>query len=184
MMAIETKNISAGFKAPVFRLPDVISGNDKSLDELKGEKASVIMFICNHCPYVKYVINGIVHLAASYYDQPVSFIAINANDAEKYPEDAPDKMKIFAKENKFTFPYLYDESQEVAKNYDAACTPEFYVFDHDLNLRYHGQMDDARPKNHIPVTGKDLKIAIDEIIQGKELSILQKPSIGCSIKWR
>lgn len=183
-MAVETKNISAGFKAPGFRLPDVISGRGKSLNDLKGEKATVIMFICNHCPYVKHVIEGIVKVASDYKTKPVSFVAISSNDVEKYPEDSPSKMKEFAIENNFPFPYLYDESQDVAKSFDAACTPEFYVFDAELKLQYHGQMDDSRPKNNIPVSGIDLKNAIDEILEGREVIGVPKPSIGCSIKWK
>ena len=183
-MAVETKNLPTGFKAPAFELPDIVSGQKKNLKNLKGEKATVIMFICNHCPYVKHVINEIVNITHFYKNSPVSFIAINSNDAEKYPEDAPDKMIEFAKVNQFPFPYLYDETQEVAKSYDAACTPEFYVFDGELNLRYHGQMDDSRPKNNIPVSGKDLRNAIDKILAGEEIPGDQRPSIGCSIKWK
>lgn len=182
-MAVETKNLPTGFKAPAFELPDIVSGQNKNLKDLKGERATVIMFICNHCPYVKHVINEIVNIANFYKNKSVSFIAINSNDSEKYPEDAPDKMTEFAKVNQFTFPYLYDETQEVAKSYNAACTPEFYVFDKNLILKYHGQLDDSRPKNNIPVSGKDLRNAIDKILSGEEIRE-QRPSIGCSIKWK
>lgn len=183
-MAVETKNLPTGFEAPAFELPDVVSGQNMDLKNLKGEKATVIMFICNHCPYVKHVINEIVNLTNSYKNKPVSFVAINSNDVEKYPEDSPDKMKEFAQAHQFSFPYLYDETQQVARNYDAACTPEFYVFDDELNLKYHGQMDDSRPKNNIPVSGKDLRNAIDKTLAGEELIGEQRPSIGCSIKWK
>ncbi len=144
-MAVETKELALGFKAPLFTLFDVISGSEKSLEELKGRKATVIMFICNHCPYVKHVIKAIVRLAKDYLIKDVSFIAISSNDVIKYLADAPEKMKEFARENDFPFPYLYDATQNVARDYDAACTPEFYIFDRELSLRYHGQMDDVRP---------------------------------------
>ena len=183
-MAIETKELPVGIKAPSFTLPNVISGENKSLEELRGKEATVVMFICNHCPYVKHVIKGITQLAENYKNREVSFIAINSNDVVKYPADAPDKMKVFARENNFPFPYLFDESQDVAKRYEAACTPEFYIFDAELKLRYHGQMDDSRPGNTIPVTGKDLKNALDNILTGEEITGPQKPSIGCGIKWK
>jgi peroxiredoxin len=183
-MAVETKNISIGFKAADFKLPDVVSGKEISLEQLRGTEATVVMFICNHCPYVKHVIKGIVDVAATYKDKLVSFIAINSNDADKYPDDAPDKMKEFSMENNFSFPYLYDETQDVARSYEAACTPEFYLFDRELRLKYHGQMDDSRPGNNKPVTGKDLRNAIDNVLSGKEVNAEQKPSIGCSIKWK
>ena len=183
-MAAETKPLPTGMKAPGFNLIDEISGKEYFLEHLKGEKATVIMFICNHCPYVKHVIKEIVEVANDYRHKGVAFVAINSNDAVKYPEDSPEKMKAFAAEHAFTFPYLYDETQETAKNYDAACTPEFYVFDDDLRLQYHGQIDDSRPKNNIPVTGKDLRNAINKIISGEEITGVQRQSIGCSIKWK
>lgn len=176
--------IALGTKAPDFALPDTVSGTTKTLDELKGEKATVVMFICNHCPFVKHVNQGIVSLAKDYNDKGIGFIAISSNDVENYPDDSPDKMKENAESEGFLFPYLYDETQEVAKAYDAACTPDFYVFDHGLSLVYRGQLDDSRPGNGIPVTGKDIRQALDAILVGDRVPDAQKPSIGCNIKWK
>lgn len=176
--------IPLGTVAPDFRLPDTVSGNIYPLEELKGSSGTVIMFICNHCPFVKHVNAGIVQLASDYQSRGVGFIAISSNDVENYPDDAPDLMRLNAKTEGFTFPYLYDESQEVAREYDAACTPDFYLFDKELKLVYRGQLDDSRPENGIPVTGKDLRNALDNIIAGKAVSPDQKPSIGCNIKWK
>ncbi|PWL30239.1 thioredoxin family protein [uncultured Roseivirga sp.] len=173
-----------GTKAPNFTLPDTISGKTVSLDKLKSDKATVIMFICNHCPFVKHVDEAIVSLAKDYQARGVSFIAISSNDVENYPQDSPELMKEEAEKVGYTFPYLYDETQEVAKAYDAACTPDFYVFDKDLKCAYRGQLDDSRPGNDKPVTGKDLRAALDEILEGKEVSAPQIPSLGCNIKWK
>jgi len=176
--------IPLGSKAPVFSLPDTVSGTTVSLDQLKSGKATVIMFICNHCPFVKHVNAELVRLANDYIPKGVAFIAISANDAVNYPEDSPEKMKQNANELGFTFPYLYDESQEVAKAYDAACTPDFFIYDKDLKLSYRGQLDDSRPGNGIPVTGKDMRAALDPLLSGKPVPEDQKPSIGCNIKWK
>lgn len=173
-----------GTKAPNFTLPDTISGKTVSLDDLKSDKATVIMFICNHCPFVKHVDEAIVSLAKDYQAKGVSVIAISSNDVENYPQDSPELMKEEAEKVGYTFPYLYDETQEVAKAYDAACTPDFYVFDKDLKCAYRGQLDDSRPGNDKPVTGKDLRAALDEILEGKEVSAPQIPSLGCNIKWK
>ena len=170
--------------APNFKLFDTITQKKLSLQELKGKKATVIMFICNHCPFVKHVNKELAKLAKDYTDLGVGFIAISSNDVDNYPDDAPDKMRSNAIQNKFTFPYLYDESQETAKAYDAACTPDFFVYDADLKLKYRGQLDDSRPENGIAVTGSDLRHALDCILQGKENTKAQKPSIGCNIKWK
>ncbi len=184
-MALTQSNpFPLGTRAPSFSLPDAVSGKTLSLHDLKSDKATVIMFICNHCPYVKHVNEGLVKLAGKYISKGVSFIAISSNDAERYPEDGPEKMKEYALNLAYPFPYLYDESQEVARAYDAACTPEFYLFDGGLQLVYHGQMDDSRPGNGIPVTGEDLSHAIDLVLLGKQVPSKQKPGIGCSIKWR
>ncbi len=183
-MAAETTPIPLGFQAPDFKLPDTITGKDLSLNDLKSDKATVVMFICNHCPYVKHVIDGIVSMANDYIPRGVSFIAINSNDVENYPEDSPEKMKEFAMEKAFPFPYLFDESQEVAKAYHAACTPDFSIFDGNLECAYRGQMDQARPGNDKPVTGKDIRAALDAILDGKPVSEQQVPSVGCSIKWK
>lgn len=173
-----------GTKAPTFTLPDVVSGQMKSLDELRSDKATVIMFICNHCPFVKHVLDGILQMANDYIPKGVSFIAINSNDAENYPDDSPENMKQLAEEKKFPFVYLFDESQEVAKAYEAACTPDFYIFDGHSSLVYRGQMDGSRPGNEVPVTGNDIRAALDALLAGKPVSEDQKPSLGCNIKWK
>ena len=173
-----------GSKAPDFTLLEPVTGKFRSLSELKSDKVTVVIFTCNHCPYVKHVNAGLVELTNRYIAKGVSFIAINSNDVNRYPDDSPEQMILFAQRSHYLFPYLYDESQEIAKAYDAACTPEFYVFDKDLLLVYHGQMDDARPSNSIPVTGVDLAQAIDLTLAGKPVDTLQKPGIGCGIKWK
>lgn len=173
-----------GFTAPDFTLLDVTTGKTRSLSELKSDKATVVMFICNHCPFVKHVNNQLVALANDYIPQGVSFIAISANDAANYPEDSPEKMKEYAARLKYPFPYLYDETQDVAKAYEAACTPDFYIFNSSMKCVYRGQLDDSRPSNNKPVTGKDMRAALDALIQGKSVSGDQKPSIGCNIKWK
>lgn len=183
-MAIETAIIPLGFPAPDFNLPDTVSGMNLSLSEQKGKNATVIMFICNHCPYVKHVRDGLVKLANDYTPKEITFIAISSNDIVKYPEDAPPKMKELAMEMKFSFPYLYDESQETAKAYHATCTPEFNIFDKDLKCVYRGQMDDSRPGNNISVTGNDIRATLDAILSGREVNKNQRPSIGCGIKWK
>lgn len=142
------------------------------------------MFICNHCPYVKHILPELVQLAAKYKQKGVSFVAINANDADQHPQDGPRQMKELAKQIHFSFPYLYDQTQQVARNYHAACTPEFYVFDGSMRLAYHGQFDESRPGNFKPVNGHDLAQALDALLAGKPVPGAQQPSIGCSIKWR
>jgi len=173
-----------GTKAPNFILLDTISDKRVSLKDLKGKKATVIMFICNHCPFVIHINETLVSLADIYTKKGISFIAISSNDVLKYPQDGPDKMKTHAEIEKYPFPYLYDETQEVAKAYDAACTPDFYVFKEDLKLVYRGQLDASRPGNGIAVTGNDLKNAMDCILEEKDNKEVQKPSIGCNIKWK
>ncbi|WP_111625170.1 thioredoxin family protein [Arenibacter echinorum] len=173
-----------GTLAPNFKLLDTTSDEQKSLQDLKGTKGTVIMFICNHCPFVKHLNAEIAKTAMEYQPKDISFMAISSNDAENYPQDAPHLMKLISMEQKYTFPYLYDESQEVAKAYDAACTPDFYLFDVDLKLVYRGQFDNSRPGNGIPVTGEDLKTAMDALLAGKEINEKQKPSMGCNIKWK
>ncbi|KAB8151795.1 redoxin domain-containing protein [Kordia sp. TARA_039_SRF] len=183
-MALTPSNmLSLGTEAPDFSLQDTVSGKILSLQELKGKNGTVIMFICNHCPFVKHVNQGIVELAKDYQSKGIGFIAISSNDVENYPADAPDLMKKNAENEGFTFPYLYDRTQEVAKAYDAACTPDFYIFDGDLTLIYRGQLDDSRPNNGIPVTGSDMRNALDALLHGEQLPQHQKPSIGCNIKW-
>lgn len=176
--------VELGTKAPAFTLKDVVSGEQKSLSQLKSDKATVIMFICNHCPFVNHVNKELVRLANDYIPKGISFIAISSNDVENYPQDSPDKMKEVAEEQGYPFPYLYDETQKVAKAYQAACTPDFYIFDGDLNLVYRGQLDDSRPGNSEPVNGKNIRAALDNILTGKPVDENQKPSIGCNIKWK
>ncbi len=173
-----------GTKAPDFNLPDAVSGKMIGLNEIKSGKATVVMFICNHCPFVKHVDSGIVELANDYQSRGVSFVAISSNDVENYPQDSPELMKVEAEKVGYSFPYLYDETQEVAKAYDAACTPDFYIFDSELNCAYRGQLDGSRPGNDVPVTGKDMRAALDDILSGREVTFNQIPSLGCNIKWK
>lgn len=170
--------------APSFTLHDTVSDKMLSLEELRSSVATVIMFICNHCPFVKHVNQELVRLANDYQPKNVSFIAISSNDVENYPQDGPDKMKQTAASEGYSFPYLFDETQQVAKDYRAACTPDFYLFDSELKLVYRGQLDGSRPGNALPVTGKDLRAALDAILSGNEVSGHQMPSIGCNIKWK
>lgn len=179
-----SKMIPLGTLAPNFTLPDTVSGKTVSLQDLKSDKATVIMFICNHCPFVKHVDAQLVALARDYQTKGVSFIAISSNDVDNYPQDSPELMTEEATKVGYSFPYLYDESQEVAKAYDAACTPDFYVFDKDLKCAYRGQLDSSRPGNGLPVTGADLRAALDEVLEGKDVSAPQIPSVGCGIKWK
>jgi len=176
--------IPLGSKAPDFSLLDTVSGKVLSLHDLKSDKATIIIFICNHCPFVKHVNKELVRLANAYIPKGISFIAISSNDVINHPEDSPDKMKFNAQEQGYPFPYLYDESQQVARVYDAACTPDFFIYDKDLKLAYRGQLDDSRPSNGIPVTGKDIRAALDLLLNGKPVPFEQKPSIGCNIKWK
>lgn len=176
--------IPLGTIAPDFNLLDTVSKQVLSLKNLKGNKATVIMFICNHCPFVIHVNPEIVSIANAYADKGVSFIAISSNDVINYPQDSPERMAIHAMEENYPFPYLYDETQDIAKAYNAACTPDIYVFDADLKLNYRGQIDDSRPGNGLPVTGKDLRHALNCLLENKENTQLQKPSIGCNIKWK
>jgi len=170
--------------APDFSLLDTVSNKTASLQELKGKNATVIMFICNHCPFVVHVNQQIAQIAIDFTPENVGFVAISSNDVVNYPQDGPEKMTINAKQNNYTFPYLYDETQEVAKAYDAACTPDFYVFDANLKLKYRGQLDNSRPGNGVPVTGENLRHALDCILDNRNNTSIQKPSIGCNIKWK
>ncbi len=176
--------IPLGALAPDFRLPDVLSGKTLALDDLKSGQATVIMFICNHCPYVKHVQEQLVKLARDYQSKGVAFIAINANDAANYPDDSPARMKETAQRLGYLFPYLFDETQATARAYSAACTPDFFVFDRAMKCAYRGQLDDSRPGNGLPVTGRDLRAALDQLLAGKAVDPAQKPSMGCNIKWK
>lgn len=185
-MALTPSNMLAlGTKAPDFSLPDTVSGDMLSLADVASNKATVVMFICNHCPYVIHIIDQLVQVAKTYQAKGVSFVAISSNDVENYPQDAPDKMAQYAKEQGFSFPYLYDETQTIAKAYDAACTPDFYVFDQDLQCVYRGRFDAATPGNDEPVTGRDLTQALDCLLSDNPVAQTQQmPSMGCNIKWR
>ena len=176
--------IPLGTQAPYFKLKDVCSDKFLSLDEIKSNNATVIMFICNHCPYVKHIQAKLIDVVKNYQQKGVSFVAINSNDAINYPADNPEQMREIAHVKGYTFPYLYDETQDIAKAYHAACTPDFFVFDKNLACAYRGRFDDATPGNANPVTGKELTNALDAILANKSVDENQKPSVGCNIKWR
>ena len=173
-----------GTAAPDFSLPDVVSGQTVSLADFKNSPARLVMFICNHCPYVKHVQAGMTQMAKDFQGHGITVVAISSNDAANYPDDAPDKMKEEARRAGYTFPYLFDESQSIARAYRAACTPDFFLFDAQGRLVYRGQMDDARRGNDLPVTGKSLRDAVDAVLAGKVVSPNQIPSLGCNIKWK
>ncbi len=173
-----------GTVAPAFSLPDTVSGHTLSLQELASSQATVIMFICNHCPFVIHIQRVLADVAQRYQEKGVQFIAINSNDIENYPDDSPARMTEVAHAAGYTFPYLFDATQEVAKAYDAACTPDFYIFDGQLRCIYRGQFDGSRPGNAIPVTGEDVTQALDNILSGQPVNPDQKPSLGCNIKWK
>ncbi len=172
-----------GTSAPQFSLPDA-NGKIVSLSDFEGAPAMVVVFMCNHCPFVKHVAPGLANLAREYQDKGVAVVGINPNDVANYPDDSPQKMAEASKEYGYTFPYLLDESQEVAKAYRAACTPDFFVFDGDRQLVYRGQMDDSRPSLDLPVTGADLRAALNAVLDGRSVTADQKPSVGCNIKWK
>lgn len=172
-----------GTKAPDFLLPDP-EGRIYGLKDFLNVPALLVMFICNHCPYVKHVQGEIAKMGRDFQARGVGVLAVCSNDAQKYPDDAPPRMMQVARQAGYTFPYVYDPNQEAAKAYRAACTPEFYLFDRDGKLVYRGQMDDSRPGNGIPVTGRDLRAAVEAVLEGKPISAEQKPSIGCNIKWK
>lgn len=184
MVATPSNMLPLGSKAPDFTLTDTRTGQLVSLAESKSALATVIMFLSNHCPYVKHVQPKLVELAAMYQPKGVAFFAISANDVEKYPADAPELMRVEAEQAHYSFPYLYDESQDIAKAYKAACTPDFYIFDKDLLCVYRGCLDESTPGNNKPLTGDHLRDALDCILAGKLVSAEQKPSIGCNIKWK
>ncbi len=178
-----TMRLSPGDQAPDFSLP-APSGKVHSLAEFEGRRALLVAFLCNHCPYVKHIAPAFTQLAKEYQEQGVGVVAINSNDFEHYPDDSPAKMKEEIAARGYTFPYLVDETQQVAKAYHAACTPDFYLFDADQKLVYRGQMDSSRPGNNLPVTGKDLREALDAVLAGRPAAAQQRPSMGCNIKWR
>jgi len=176
--------LALGTLAPNFILPDVVSGNMVSLEDFKNKEALLVMFICRHCPYVQHIKEEIAKIGQDYKEKNIAIIAISANDINSYPQDSPENLKEMAEELNFSFPYLYDKSQEIAKAYTAACTPDFFLFDKNRKLVYRGQLDNSRPGNNLPVTGKDLREAMDAVLEDKPINPDQKPSMGCNIKWR
>lgn len=182
-MAEQSTMLPLGTTAPKFQLPDP-SDKKFSSTEFAGAPALLVVFMCNHCPYVKHVQAEFTEFAKEYQAKGVAIVGINSNDAESYPDDSPEKMAEEIRSAGYTFPYLYDETQAVARAYRAACTPDFFLFDRDQRLVYRGQFDDSRPKNGLPVTGGDLRAAVDAVLAGRAVPAAQKPSVGCGIKWR
>lgn len=176
--------LELGTPAPDFQLPDVVSGRTISLQTFAGKKALLVMFICRHCPYVQHVQQELSRLGRDYARKDIGIVAISANDAENYPEDSPANLKAMAQQLKFNFPYCYDASQATAKAYKAACTPDFFLFAGDCRLVYRGQLDDSRPGNNKPVTGEHLRAAIDAVLEDQPVTVAQRPSLGCNIKWK
>jgi peroxiredoxin len=184
MVKTASTMLPLGAQAPDFRLPDVTSGKTISLSSFENKNGLLVMFICRHCPFVIHVKEEIARIGRDFADSPLGMMAISANDAENHPDDAPEKLAQMAAELGFQFPYCYDENQETAKAYKAACTPDFFLFNQDRKLVYRGQLDDARPGNEVPADGRDLRAAIAELLAGKAVDTNQKPSIGCNIKWK
>jgi peroxiredoxin len=184
MAATPSTMMPLGTIAPDFTLLNTVTGEMVNLQDLKSDVATLVMFICNHCPYVKHIDAQLVKLANDYQSKGVSVIAISSNDVENYPDDSPEKMKEVAQQLGYPFPYLYDKTQEVAKSYQAACTPDFFLFDKDLKCVYRGQLDGSRPKNDVTVTGEDMRAALDAVLAGQQVNPEQIPSIGCNIKWK
>ena len=184
MVLTASTMLPLGTQAPDFHLPEVVSGKTISLDTFADTKALLIMFICQHCPFVKHIKTELAQLGKDYFNSELGILAISANDAEKYPDDGPESLKAMAIELDFKFPLCYDQTQETAKAYTAACTPDFFLFDSEGKLAYRGQLDDSRPSNNQPVTGADLRSAIAAVLADQPVTIEQKPSIGCNIKWK
>ena len=184
MVATYSTMLPLGTKAPKFSLPNVLEDSTVTLDDFPQTKAYVLAFVCNHCPFVKLIRDHLADFGNSALKKDVMTFAISSNDVENYPDDSPAKMVLEGKEAGYAFPYLYDETQEVAKSYKAACTPDFFLFGLDQRLAYRGQYDDARPGNGKPVTGNDLQLALDAVLAGKEVPEPHQPSIGCNIKWK
>lgn len=183
-MAVESVMLPLGSPLPPFSLRDVVSGQIYSPASFAEKPALLVMFICRHCPYVQHVQEGIARIGRDYADSSLAIVAISSNDPVQYPDDAPDRLKQMAQQLGFLFPFCFDETQEIAKAFKAACTPDFYLFDGQQRLAYRGQLDDSRPGNRVPVTGRDLRAAIDAVLAGKPVAPDQKPSVGCSIKWK
>lgn len=184
MVLTPSTMLSLGSPAPDFQLPDVVSGDTVTLGSFANKQALLVMFICRHCPFVVHVQEELARLGSDYKSRNVGIVAISSNDADAYPDDSPANLKAMAEELGFAFPYCYDESQEVARAYQAACTPDFYLFGGQRELVYRGQLDGSRPGNNEPVTGKDLREAMDAVLSGSAVSDVQMPSIGCNIKWK
>jgi peroxiredoxin len=184
MVKTASTMLPLGTAAPKFQLPDVVSNQTISLTTFADRQALLLIFLCQHCPFVKHVQQELARIGQDYSQQSLGIVAISANDIANYPDDAPEKLQQMAEKLNFNFPVCYDESQEVSKAYTAACTPDFFLFDAERKLAYRGQLDDSRPSNNIPVTGKDLRRAIDTVLQAKTVDFEQKPSIGCNIKWK
>ena len=184
MALTESTMVELGSTAPTFSLPDTVSGLDVSLDGVAGEKGTLVMFICAHCPFVIHVQEELARICNDYAGKPVGIVAISANDVCSHPQDGPEHLKQQAQSLGFKFPYLYDESQEVARSYGAVCTPDFFLFGGDRKLVYRGQLDSSRPSNPEPVNGQDLRAALDAVIAGDSVAAEQRPSVGCNIKWR
>lgn len=184
MALTESTMLELGTVAPDFALTDAVTGKIVQRDDFRGKQGLLVLFICTHCPYVKHIESTLGPLAKGYADKPLAIVAISSNDATTYPVDGPEGLKTQAQTYGFPFPYLYDETQSVARAYDAACTPDFFLFDKDFRLVYRGQYDASRPGNGVPVTGQDLRAAIDLVLAGKPVPKEQRPSIGCNIKWK
>jgi peroxiredoxin len=184
MVLTASTMLPLGTQAPDFHIPEVVSGKTISLNTFADQKALLIMFICQHCPFVKHIKTELAQLGKDYFNSDLGILAISANDAEKYPDDGPESLKAMARELDFKFPLCYDQTQETAKAYTAACTPDFFLFNAERQLAYRGQLDDSRPSNNQPVTGADLRSAIAAVLAGQPVTIEQKPSIGCNIKWK
>jgi peroxiredoxin len=184
MALTESTMLELGTEIPEFSLPDVVSGKSVSLKNFKDKEALLVMFICQHCPYVRFIQDELAQLGEDYKDRSLGIVAISSNDTERFPDDSPERLKEMAEDLKLNFPLCIDETQEVAKSFSAACTPEFYLFDKRRDLVYRGQLDDSRPDNGIPTDGKDLREAIDNLLAGRPVESRQKPSTGCNIKWK
>lgn len=184
MALTESAMLALGIPAPEFSLPDVVTGNTIGSRSAAGSKGLLVMFICRHCPFVKHLEKALAKIGHDYDGKDIGIVAISSNNAASYPEDAPERLAEQARELGFSFPYLYDETQEIARAYDAVCTPDFFLFDRNLKLVYRGQCDDSRPGNGVPVTGTDLRNAMDALLAGEPVHPNQKPSLGCNIKWK
>ena len=184
MSKTESSMLALGTRAPEFALRDTVSDRMVRFGDIAGTHGTLVMFICNHCPFVKHVIDELATLGQDYLEHGIGMVAISSNDVTGYPQDRPERMKELAREMGFGFPYLHDETQETARAYSATCMPDFFVFDANRSLVYRGQLDDSRPGNGIPVTGRDLRAAFDALLAGENVSGNQKPSIGCNIKWK